>query len=112
MSASELPNDELRAAVAARRELGPDYEQALVDSFLERVGHEIDRKVEERLAQRAPQDSGHRGMSAGLTYFSVIFGVGGTIALVGRPDGLIAAIVMLVALTVINVAVALRERRR
>ncbi|MEV4372380.1 hypothetical protein AB0J71_35280 [Nonomuraea sp. NPDC049637] len=51
-------------------------------------------------------------MSAGLAYFSVIFGVGGTIALVGRPDGLIAAIVMLVALTVINVAVALRERRR
>ncbi|MER6580265.1 hypothetical protein [Nonomuraea sp. NPDC001023] len=51
-------------------------------------------------------------MSAGLAYFSGIFGVGGTIALVGRPDGLIAAIVMLVALTVINVAVALRERRR
>lgn len=37
--------DELQAAIEARRELGADSEQALVDSFVDRI--------ERRLAERA-----------------------------------------------------------
>ncbi|MEV0158718.1 hypothetical protein [Nonomuraea fuscirosea] len=49
--------DELRAAVSARRDLGPEFEDAVVESFLDRVGTEIDRRVDERVAQIAPEQT-------------------------------------------------------
>ena len=42
--------DDLRAATAARRELGDEYDQGVIHSLVERVGEEIDRRVDERLA--------------------------------------------------------------
>ena len=36
--------EELQAHVAARRELGPEYEPELVDSFLERVEGKLDQR--------------------------------------------------------------------
>ncbi|MEU8395792.1 hypothetical protein AB0C28_11425 [Nonomuraea sp. NPDC048892] len=47
--------DELRAAVSARRDLGPEFEDAVVESFLDRMGTEIDRRVDERVAQLTPE---------------------------------------------------------
>jgi hypothetical protein len=47
--------DELRAAVGARRDLGPDFEDAIVESFLEKMGQEVDRRVDERLATTSPK---------------------------------------------------------
>src|SRR4029450_2964670 len=35
--------EELQAHVAARRELGPEYEPELVDSFLERIEKRVDQ---------------------------------------------------------------------
>ncbi|MGW0806400.1 hypothetical protein [Nonomuraea sp. NPDC002799] len=49
--------DELKAAVGARRDLGPDYEDAVVASFLDKVSQEVDRRVDERLAGQAPKAS-------------------------------------------------------
>ncbi|MEU2228029.1 hypothetical protein [Streptomyces sp. NPDC018347] len=47
---------ELDATVRARRELGDDYDSALVDSFLEkverRIGETVDRRVRRHLAER------------------------------------------------------------
>ncbi|MBL1107203.1 hypothetical protein JK361_21770 [Streptomyces sp. 5-8] len=47
---------DLAATVRARRELGDDYDSALVDSFLEKVEHRIgdavDRRVRRQLAER------------------------------------------------------------
>ncbi|MEU9107295.1 hypothetical protein [Streptomyces xanthophaeus] len=49
---------ELDATLDARRELGPEYESALVDSFVEKVDTQVRRRLaEERLA--AARD-GHR----------------------------------------------------
>ncbi|HUR09329.1 MAG TPA: hypothetical protein VM347_42795 [Nonomuraea sp.] len=50
--------DELRAAVGARRDLGPDFEDAIVESFLEKMGQEVDRRVDERLATLGPKGKG------------------------------------------------------
>ncbi|MFG1710870.1 hypothetical protein ACFLIM_47690 [Nonomuraea sp. M3C6] len=47
--------DELKAAVSARRDLGPEFEDAVVESFLDKMGQEVDRRVDERLAQVAPK---------------------------------------------------------
>ncbi|MEU6710321.1 hypothetical protein ABZ897_02480 [Nonomuraea sp. NPDC046802] len=55
--------DELKAAVSARRDLGPDYEDAVVDSFLDKVGQEVDRRVDERLAARSPKNVARQGPS-------------------------------------------------
>lgn len=48
---------EIRAAAAAHDELGPEYSDAVVASFLDRVEEEITARVEARLAAppRAPQ---------------------------------------------------------
>ncbi|MEV5914885.1 hypothetical protein DMH25_31895 [Streptomyces sp. WAC 01325] len=43
---------ELNATLQARRELGDDYESALVDSFMEKVDQRIDGAVERRLRRR------------------------------------------------------------
>jgi hypothetical protein len=47
--------DELKAAVSARRDLGPDYDDALVESFLDKMGQEVDRRVDERLSAIGPK---------------------------------------------------------
>ena len=43
---------ELNATLQARRELGDEYESALVDSFLEKVDQRIDGAVERRLRRQ------------------------------------------------------------
>jgi hypothetical protein len=43
---------ELNATLQARRELGDDYESALVDSFLEKVDQRIDGAVERRVRRQ------------------------------------------------------------
>ena len=42
---------DLRAALGARRELGQDYEELVVERFLEEVERAIDARVEQRLAE-------------------------------------------------------------
>ncbi|MGC9542676.1 hypothetical protein [Streptomyces sp. UG1] len=43
---------ELNATLQARRELGDDYESALVDSFMEKVDQRIDGAVERRMRRQ------------------------------------------------------------
>ena len=55
MNADE--REEIAASVAAHAELGPRYDAALAEGLIERIGEEIDRRVDARL----------RGMGAGGT---------------------------------------------
>jgi hypothetical protein len=43
--------DEITAAGAAHRELGPGYDDAVAEGLVERIGVEIDKRVDARLAQ-------------------------------------------------------------
>jgi hypothetical protein len=52
MSNPDLPREELAAVLEARRELGKDYEPALVESFIERLDKVIDARVQAGLAER------------------------------------------------------------
>ena len=45
VTGSPLSPDEIRAAAEVHRELGPDYDKAVVESFLERLGPEIDARA-------------------------------------------------------------------
>ncbi|MDP9433224.1 MAG: hypothetical protein M3P91_11060 [Actinomycetota bacterium] len=50
--------EDLQASVAARRELGPEYEAELLDAFLERVDRRIDGHVAHRVGSRSLQPPG------------------------------------------------------
>ena len=50
---SPLSAGELRAAAETHNELPAEYRDAVLDSFVDRVGREIDARVDARLAQAA-----------------------------------------------------------
>jgi hypothetical protein len=54
MSTSPLSAEEVRAAAGAHRELGSEYSDAVVESFLHRLDKEIADRVDARLASAAP----------------------------------------------------------
>jgi len=53
MSDSPLSAQDIRAAAEVHRELGPDYGDAVVESFLAKIDKHIDERVEQRVASAA-----------------------------------------------------------
>jgi len=51
--------DEITAAGAVHRELGPGYDDAVAEGLVERIGDEIDKRVDARLAQYGGQPARH-----------------------------------------------------
>lgn len=58
MNADE--REEIAASVAAHAELGPRYDAALAEGLIERIGQEIDRRVDARLRMGAPGQQPHQ----------------------------------------------------
>ncbi len=54
MSTSHFSSQEIRAAAEAHTELGPEYHDAVVESFLAKVEKEIEARVDARLAAARP----------------------------------------------------------
>jgi len=50
VATSSLSADEIRAAAETHRELPPEYQNAVIESFLAKVDREIDARVDARLA--------------------------------------------------------------
>ena len=46
--------DEVRASTAAHRDLGPGYDAAVAEGLVERIGEEIDKRVDARLYGQVP----------------------------------------------------------
>jgi len=53
MSTSPVSPEDIRAAAEVHHELGPEYSDAVVASFLEKVDRELAARVEARLAEAA-----------------------------------------------------------
>ena len=72
---------EIRAAAAAHEELGPEYSDAVVASFLERIEEEIDARVDARMAEspRGPEvpadEDSRRALWRGIAIGIVIGGI-------------------------------------
>lgn len=118
MTSTSLNPDDIRAAAETHRELGPDYQSAVVESFLDRVTKEIDARVDARLASSLPQPAQpatrqqrERGPFA-LGVISLIAAIPLTgIALSqSRTGGGGALLVVWLGIAVINVAYALHMR--
>jgi hypothetical protein len=120
VASTSLNPDDLRAAAETHRELGPDYQSAVVDSFLEKVTKEIDTRVDARLANSLlqsvqldrPAVRQHRDRGAfALAIISLIASIPLTgIALGQQEGGGAALIVVWLGIGLINVAYALNTR--
>lgn len=110
-----MPGDEreslakdLEATVAARAELGPEYEPALVESFLERIDAQIERKVDAELKR---PESSDRGYPEALAYVSLGTGVPIT-AIAGGTAQLWGIVAAWSGIVGVNAAAAWGSRRR
>ena len=118
--------DEITASLAAHAELGPRYDAEVAEGLVERIGEEIDKRVDARLRtmnQQAPATptaappatparSANSGLALGVV--SLIFGTGATsIVLSNAANNAIAQTLMVLliwaAIAVINVANARRR---
>jgi hypothetical protein len=54
---SSDPEAEIRASVGARADLGPGYDEAVAEGLVERIGAEIDKRIDARLAQTGAAES-------------------------------------------------------
>ena len=98
-----VDEQELKATLAARKELGPEHEEHLVAGFLDRMEKEIDRRVDERLASRARKPRASALHPGNLAICIPIVAIAGGI---GHLAGLIVAIL---ALTVVFLVSELRR---
>jgi hypothetical protein len=96
-----VPRDEARATLAARRELGPEYEDELAEAFAE--------KVERRLAKRDRAELAHDEDRRGVSFVAALVSLGCGIpitAIALSGGGIPALVVVWTAIVLVNVALA------
>ncbi len=120
--------DEVRASAAAHRDLGPGYDTAVAEGLVERIGEEIDRRVDARLfgQMQAPaparprrvREPGRPGVAAVfLALGSMALAIGATAAVLhpgdsqGNVSGGQSVLIALIwiVIGVINVSYARRD---
>jgi hypothetical protein len=110
---SSLSPEEIRTAAETHNELGPAYRDAVIESFLDRVGREIDARVDARLAQQqaaqppARDRWAHSGSPMALAIISMVLGIPISAIVVAagtHPAGLLGLLVVWIAITAINIA--------
>jgi hypothetical protein len=112
--------EDITASTAAHRELGPGYDDAVAEGLVERIGAEIDKRVDARLAQRGegPVRRGNGQASPGVRPSAVVLGLGSmaiggmtAVGLLNIHDGnssLLVALIWII-IGVINVTYARRR---
>jgi hypothetical protein len=94
--------DEVEAALQARQELGRAYEPELVDNLVEKIEQRLDARTRERRPAH-PHSPDTR-----LILGSIALGVGATAIATGNDAAWLAVIVW-IAIAVVNLAYALRR---
>jgi len=120
MTAADLTPQEIAAALAARRELGPEYEDAIAASLAERVEREIAARVDAAVnpqpapvpAARAKRQHDTSSLTT-VGVVSLVTGVPVTGIVAGSSHGSVAAIAVAWAgIALVNMAHALGRRHR
>jgi len=89
----QVDEQELKAVVEARKELGPEHEEHLIAGFVDRISKEIDRRVDERVRELAPRKPRPSALHPGTLGVCIpIIAIAGGI---GHTAGLIAAFIAL-----------------
>lgn len=115
--------EDIAAATAVHSELGPGYEDAVAESLVERIGAEVDKRVDARLAQRngpppSPVAPSHQARSqwapVTLAIGSMLVGVGATVAALSSKAAhdngpVFATVVIWIVIAIINIVYARRR---
>lgn len=118
MTAAELTPEEIAAALAARRELGPEYEDAIAASMADRIEREIAARVEAGRvpAKRERRESEPHSADRSATFLagaSLIAGIPITAIAAGTSHGNVFAIgVAWLGIALVNTAHALGRKDR
>ncbi|HTW03342.1 MAG TPA: hypothetical protein VMF87_23770 [Streptosporangiaceae bacterium] len=114
--------DDIAATAAVRRDLGRDYDDVLAEGLVDRIGAEIDRRVEDRLSsgggrpKKRPR-AGGPGLASRASWDVILLALGSMIiggitanAILTNPhgNGATAAFIWLVILA-INIGYARRR---
>ena len=89
MSTSPLSPQEIRAAAAVHQELGPEYSDAVVESFLDRVDQEITARLDARLGPVPREQPVQQAQSNSRR--TLLTGVAIGIFITGVPSAMVAA---------------------
>lgn len=114
MPEPEPLRDDLAAALAARRDLGPEYEDAVLDSFLARVDSAVRARVDAEVTERArarSAEAGAGGRRLALAIVSLVLGVPVTAIATSNSEGLGALTISWAGIAAVNAAHALGGRR-
>jgi hypothetical protein len=97
--------DDLRAAIGARRELGPEHEDELVERFVERIERGVEARARQRAVERRLVGPGN-GEVLALAIVSLALGVPLTAivaASLATGADLVGLLVVWTAIAVVNV---------
>lgn len=97
--------DDVAVTLAVREELGAANEPAVIAEFLDRVGRDIDARVDARVAEKAKAPRRRHGSS--IPFYSLIFGI--PITAISTSQGLPGMLVAWGGIAAINIADALRR---
>ena len=90
-----IPRDEVRSAVEARRELGPEYEDEIVDTLIEKIDQRLgqrDSQLKRRRDHQKEMILGAMGISIPLLAIAAVFGGLAGIALVCAALAVVALV--------------------
>ena len=117
----QATRNDIAAAAAAHHELGRDYDDAVAESLIDRIGTEIDKRVEARLGGRprnarsrveAVSSGGHQALLTGAGIGAGITGLVAIIAVHGSKTVVAAMITIWVILAVAGLGAAVVNRYR
>jgi NCAIR mutase (PurE)-related protein len=109
---ADLDRQEMVAALEVRRELGPSYEQEVVDSFVERIEQTLAARVDARLADersRRKQDDDRDSKQMALGITSMALGIPISAIAAGTAD-LPGLVVSWAGIVAVNAAYAWQHR--
>jgi len=120
----QATRNDIAAAAAAHRELGRDYDSAVAESLVDRIGAEIDKRIDTRLdahssGSRPPADIWQWSRSQALwTGLGIGAGVTGLVAILKNKDqdpglnGLMIGIWVILAVACLGTALVRRHPSR
>lgn len=109
-TSSEVPRDDVAAALAARRELGAEYEAEVVDTLTDRIDKAIDARVDARLAQRGAREKEGGEGAFWLALGSLGMGIPIT-GVAGGTGGLIGVLAAWIGIVLVNITYLVGSRR-
>jgi hypothetical protein len=124
----QATRDDITAAAAVHRELGPDYDAAVAESLVDRIGTEIDKRIDARLdsprsGSRSPEQLSWSGRSQAMwTGVGVGAAIAGLVAIIANngnsgpnSTAVVSAVIwvwVLLGIAALGVGIVRRHRSR